>query len=134
MLNPFPDLLTYSLLAPFILRLVAGLIFVDLGVFLFKNEKERWIISLSALKVPNPKIAAKILGCVEIIGGVMLIVGFYTQVAALVLALLTFAEAYVEYKDPGILKRNLVFYVMLLAIMLSLLLSGAGAYAFDLPL
>jgi putative oxidoreductase len=134
MLNPFPDLLIYSLLAPFILRVVAGLIFINLGVFLFKNEKEQWIVSLSTLKIPNPKIAIKILGAVEIIGGIMLIVGFYTQIAALVLALLTFAEAYIEYKDPAILKRNFVFYTMLLAITLSLLFSGAGAFAFDLPL
>ena len=134
MLNPFPDLLTYSLLAPLILRVAAGLIFIDLGVLLFKNEKELWTVSLSALKIPRPQIAIKVLGCVEIIGGLMLIVGFYTQIAALVLALLTFAEAYIEYKEPVFLKRNFVFYFMLLAITLSLLFSGAGAFAIDLPL
>jgi len=134
MLNPFPDLLTYSLLAPFILRVVAGFIFINLGILAFKNEKERWLVSLSTLKIPNPKLTLKILGGIEIIAGIMFILGFYTQVAALVLALLTSAEAYVEYKDPTILKRNFVFYIMLLAIVLSLLLSGAGAFAIDLPL
>lgn len=134
MLNPFPDLLVYSLLAPFILRVVAGLIFMNLGVLAFKNEKERWIISLSTLNISNPKLAVKIFGAIEIISGISLILGFYTQIAALILALLTFAEAYVEYKDPTILKRNFVFYIMLLAITLSLLLSGAGAFAIDLPL
>jgi putative oxidoreductase len=134
MLNPFPDLLTYSLLSPFILRVVAGLIFIDLGVLVFKNEKERWLASLSALKVPNPKLALKIFGGIEVVGGVMLILGFYTQVATLVLALFTFAESYIEYKEPEVLKRNIVFYIMLLAIVLSLLFSGAGAFAFDLPL
>lgn len=134
MLNPFPDLLTYSMLAPFILRLITGLIFIDLGVLAFKNEKERWIISLSTIKIPNPKLAVKILGGIEIAGGIMLLLGFYTQIAALVLSLLTFAEGYIEYKDPAILKRNFVFYIMLLAITLSLLLSGAGAFAIDLPL
>jgi len=134
MLNPFPDLLTYGLLAPFILRMVAGLIFINLGVLVFKNEKNRWLDSLSVLKIPNPKIALKMIGAIEIAGGIMLILGFYTQVAALVLALLVFAEALVEYKDPLILKRNFVFYTMLLTITLSLLLSGAGAFAIDLPL
>lgn len=134
MLNPFPDLFVYSLLAPFMLRVVAGLIFVNLGVLAFKNEKERWLASLSILKVPNPKLALKIIGGIEVIGGVMFILGFYTQVAALILGLLTFAEVYVEYKDPPVLKRNFVFYIMLLAIVLSLLLSGAGAFAIDLPL
>jgi len=134
MLNPFPDLLTYSFFAPLILRVIAGLIFIDLGVLLFRNERQRWLISLSTIKAPQPEITVKVLGVIEIAGGLMLILGLYTQIAALALALLTFAEAYVEYKDPAILKRNFVFYIMLLAILLSLLLSGAGAIAFDLPL
>lgn len=134
MLNPFPDLLTYSLLAPFILRVVVGFIFINLGVLAFKSEKERWLISCSTLRIPKPEVAVKIFGAIEVISGIMLIIGFYTQVAALILAFLTFAEAYVEYKDPAILKRNFVFYIMLLAIVLSLLLSGAGAFAIDLPL
>jgi putative oxidoreductase len=134
MLNPFPDLLAYSLLAPFILRVVVGLIFVNLGILAFKNEKKRWLTSFSALRIPKPETATKALSAIEIIGGLMLLIGFYTQIAALVLALLTFAEAYVEYKDPAILKRNFVFYLLILSILLALLLSGAGAFAIDLPL
>lgn len=134
MLNPFPDLLTYSLLGPLILRLITGLIFIDLGVLAFKNEKGRWLASLSALKVPNPQLSLKILGTIEILGGIMLMAGFYTQVAALVLGLLTFAESYIEYKSPEILKRNFVFYTLLFCILLSLLLTGAGAFAVDMPL
>lgn len=134
MLNPFPELLTYALLAPFILRVVAGLIFIDLGVLLFKAEKTQWVASLSAVKIPNPKSTVKIFGGIEILGGISLILGFYTQIGALVLALFTFIELYIEYKDPAILKRNLVFYIMLFSITLSLLLSGAGSLAIDLPL
>lgn len=134
MLNPFPELLTYGLLSPFILRVVVGFIFVNLGLLAFKGEKERWIVSLATLNIPNPKIAVKIFGAIEFVGGVMFLLGYYTQIAALVLALLTFAEAYVEYKDPTILKRNFVFYVLILAITLSLLFSGAGAFAIDIPL
>ncbi len=134
MLNPFPELLTYSMLAPFILRVVAGIIFIDLGKLALNGEKNRWLISLSAIKLPRPELGVKILGILEILGGIMLLAGFYTQIAALVLAVLTFAEAFVEYKDPAILKRTLVFYVLLLAISLSLLLSGAGAFAIDIPL
>ena len=134
MLNPFPELLYYSMLAPFILRVVVGLLFLDLGILSFKTERERWLISLSNFKIPNPKIVLKILGGIQIVGGIMLILGFYTQIAALMLALITFAEAYVEYQEPALLKRNLIFYILLLAITLSLLLSGAGAFAIDLPL
>lgn len=134
MLNPFPELLTYSLLAPFILRVVAGFIFIDLGRLVLQGEKTRWLTSLSALNIPRPEMTVKILGLLEIVGGLMLIAGFYTQISALVLAILTFAEAFVEYKEPVLLKRNFVFYVLLLTISLSLLLSGAGAFAVDIPL
>lgn len=134
MLNPFPDLLTYSLLAPFVLRIVAGIMFLDLGILAFKNEKERWVLSFKTLRVPSPRAVVKILGAIESIGGIMLIFGFYTQIAALILAIITFGEAYIEYKDPEILKRNLVFYVLLFSILISLLLTGAGSFAVDLPL
>lgn len=134
MLNPFPELFTYSLFAPFLLRLIAGFIFLDLGALAFKGERKRWLASLSALRVPKPELAVKIIGILEIVGGIMLIAGFYTQAAALILALLVFAETYVEYKEPEVLKRNLAFYIMLLGITLSLLLTGAGKFAIDLPL
>ena len=134
MLNPFPELLTYSLLAPFILRLMVGIIFINLGLLIFKGEKDRWQISLSTLNIPNPKLAVKIFGGIEIIGGVMLVLGFYTPIAALMLGILVFAQAYVEYKDPAILKRNFVFYSLILVIVISLLFSGAGTFAIDLPL
>jgi uncharacterized membrane protein YphA (DoxX/SURF4 family) len=134
MLNPFPDLLTYSLLAPFLLRLIVGFVFIDLGVLLFKKENERWILSFKTLRIPKPIIATKILAIIQVAGGAMLIVGLYTQIAALVLGILTFIEVYLEYKDPSILKRNIVFYMLVFTILLSLLLSGAGAFAIDLPL
>lgn len=134
MLNPFPDLLTYSLLAPFILRLVVGFVFIDLGFFVLKSEKGRWLTSFKALRIPKEELGIKIFGYLQIISGLMLLVGFYTQIVALVLAVITFFETYIEYKEPVLLKRNFVFYLLLLAICLSLLFSGAGAFAIDLPL
>jgi len=68
------------------------------------------------------------------VGGALLILGLYTQIAALALAFITFGQLYVEYKEETLLKRNLAFYLLLFAITFSLLLSGAGRPAFDLPL
>lgn len=133
-MNPFPDFLVYSLLAPFFIRIVVGFVFINLGALSFRNEKRSWEISLKTLNIPSPQIAVKILGAIELASGIMLVLGFYTQIAALVLALLTFAECYVEYKDSAIIKRNFVFYLLVLSILLSLLFSGAGAFAIDLPL
>jgi uncharacterized membrane protein YphA (DoxX/SURF4 family) len=117
MLNPFPDLLIYSTFAPFILRVVLGFVYLDLGILNFKKEGNQ-----------------KLLGLVEIVGAIMLFFGFYTQVAAILFIIIGGASFYVEYKDATILKRDIVFYLLVLAISISLLLTGAGAYAKDLPL
>ncbi|MEK7194565.1 MAG: hypothetical protein AAB660_02665 [Patescibacteria group bacterium] len=117
MLNPFPELLVYTTFAPFILRLVLGLIYLDLGVLNFK-------------KTGNTKL----LGGVEVIGAIMLLMGLYTQIAAILFIIISGVSFYIEYKDATVLKRDIVFYLLILAIAVSLLLTGAGAYAKDLPL
>jgi uncharacterized membrane protein YphA (DoxX/SURF4 family) len=76
----------------------------------------------------------KVLALIDIVGGIMLLVGWYTQIAALAFVILFGIELYIEYKDKSILRRDLTFYLLVLAIAISLLLTGAGAYAFDIPL
>jgi len=134
MLNPFPELLVYSLLAPVILRLVLGYLFINLGYLKLNTEKSRWTLFFETIKLQPASFFVKLFAYIEIFTGAMLIVGFYTQIAALILAVLTFGELYTEYKEESLLKRNLVFYLLVFAISLSFLFSGAGLYAIDLPL
>lgn len=134
MLNPFPSLLAYSTLTPFILRLVLAFIVLDLGFLKFGKEKSRWLASLEALHLKPADIWLKILALIDVVGGIMLLVGWYTQIAALAFVLLFGIEFYIEWKDGSILRRDLTFYFLVLAIAISLLLTGAGAYAFDIPL
>jgi putative oxidoreductase len=134
MLNPFPELLSFSPLAPFILRLVLGLIFLDLGILKFRSERPRWIKSFQALHLNPAELFLIIFGLIEVVGGVLLLIGAWTQIAALVFVILVGLEFYVEYKDASVLKRDFVFYFLVLAIAVSLLITGAGAYSFDIPL
>lgn len=134
MLNTFPDLLTYSLFAPFVLRVVLGIILIDLGVLKFRAEKSRWIATFEGLRLKPAEPLVSIFGLIEVVGGIMLIVGLYTQLAALIFVILFLIEFYIEYTEANVLKRDMVFYVLCLAISLSILLSGAGAFAFDIPL
>ncbi len=134
MLNTFPSLLTYSLLAPLILRVVLGVILIDLGLLKFRGEKSRWMNTFEGLNFKPAEPLVSVMGLIEIIGGLMLVVGLYTQIAALIFVVLFAIEFYIEYAEANVLKRDLVFYVLCLAISLSLLLSGAGAFAFDIPL
>jgi uncharacterized membrane protein YphA (DoxX/SURF4 family) len=133
-LSPFPDLFIYSALGPFILRWVLGFIFINSGLLKMKAEKSRWITTMKIARIPNEAFAVQALGWLELIVGAMLIVGFYTQVAALVISLLTFVMLYAEYKEDSLVKRDLPFYLLTFAIALTLLIMGAGAFAIDLPL
>jgi uncharacterized membrane protein YphA (DoxX/SURF4 family) len=134
MLNPFPELLNYALLAPLLLRVVVGLIFLDLGFLKFRSEKERWLASFDTLGLRPADLFVPLYGALQIIGGLMFIFGLYTQIAALFFVLSTGAELYIEWKAKDVLKRDMVFYLLIFVISFSLLLTGAGAFAFDLPL
>lgn len=134
MLNPFPDLLSYSLLAPLILRLVVGLIFIDLGVLKFRSEKERWLASFDALHLRPADLFVNLYGFLQVAGGILLVVGLWTQLAALAFVIFTGIELYIEMTAREVLKRDLVFYLLVFTISLSLLFTGAGAFAFDIPL
>ncbi len=134
MLNPFPGLLSFALIGPFILRLVIGLVFLDLGILKFKSEKQSWIESFKALHLNPAEFLVSLFGLIEIIGGALLLAGAWTQIAALAFVILVGLEFYVEYRDASVLKRDFVFYLLVLAIAVSLLLTGAGAFAFDIGL
>lgn len=133
-LNPFPDLLILGSLAPFILRFVLGIIAVNSGILKTKDEKARWIETLRIAHIPEAGLVVVALGIIEIITGAMLIVGLYTQVAALIYGIIALICLYAEYRDSALVKRDLVFYVLIVSISLSLLLSGAGSFSLDLPL
>lgn len=134
MLNLFPDLLTYSMLGPFILRLVVGFIFLDLGILKFKSEKQRWIASFETLGLRPADLFVPLYALLQIGGGLLFLLGLWTQVAALAFVIFTGIELYIEWDAREILKRDIVFYLLIFAVSLSLLLTGAGAYALDIPL
>jgi uncharacterized membrane protein YphA (DoxX/SURF4 family) len=134
MLNTFPSLLTYSWYAPLILRLVLGLILIDVGLLKFRGERRDWITLFSAYRIKPAHLFVSLYGALQAIAGLLIAVGLYTQVAALAVVILSAIEFYIEYTEGGILKRDITFYVLIFAIAASLLLTGAGAYAQDLPL
>ncbi|MFH1455144.1 MAG: DoxX family protein [bacterium] len=133
-LNTFPDLLTYSMLSPLILRVVLGLIVINLGNLKLGKEHVAWQELFETINLQPAKLCVKILALIEIIGGLMLIIGSYTQLISILFAVLFFCEAILEYREPNLEKRNLTFYILMFTISLSLIFLGAGAFAFDLPL
>ena len=133
-LNTFPGLLSFGLLSPLILRLVIGFITLDLGYLKLRKEKVEWQELFETIHFRPPAFFVKVFAWVEIIGGLMFFVGSYTQLTAMVFSVLFFCEAVIEYRNDSLENRNLPFYILMFAIALSLVFSGAGAFALDLPL
>lgn len=124
----------YSSVGPLILRVLLGLIFIDLGFLKFRSEKESWLTSLETLGLRPADLFLPIYALIQIAGGILLLIGLWTQVAALVFVISSGVELYIEWRAREILKRDVVFYLLVFVTSLSLLLTGAGAYAIDIPL
>ncbi len=118
-LTTFPTLLSFSLLSPIILRVAVGIYIAYIG---------------------KTKISKKYPG-VDLfyyIAGAMLIVGLYTQVTAiagiLMLKFYFYFAYWIHRKSSPISIERYFEYVFPAVILLSLIFTGPGLFAFDLPL
>ncbi len=114
LLSLWPSLFDYSFFAPLLLRVV-------LGAILILSARTR------TLGVGTSLTSSVLGGGIQIIGGVLLIVGLFTQPVAVVLGLYLLIEAIRA-------KKLSAESALIVVILLALLLLGPGAYALDLPL
>ncbi|HEC30699.1 MAG TPA: DoxX family protein [Candidatus Yonathbacteria bacterium] len=133
-LSIFPDMLTFGLLAPFILRVVIGLIFIYFGVSKIWLEKERRVKFFKKIGFGAGIVFFWIISVLEIIGGVFLMLGLFTQPTSLVLMLIIIGAIYTKIRHPHLLDNTVEFYFLVLAVLLSLLVLGPGFWGIDLPL
>ncbi len=134
MLNPFPDLLYLGFFAPFLLRLALGVVFLDFGRHTLGKGKAQHGALFEALGLKQGAHYATTLGTVEIIIAIMFLFGLYVQIAALVALVLSLAAYYLKGKHGAHIEHRRHLFFLTAVIAISLLLSGAGAIAFDLPL
>ena len=133
MLNLFPSLLVFSFFAPLLLRVVLGLWLLTTG---YKHFLERRTISAELSRDWGTLGKAKglVFGLFEILLSGLLITGFITQIAVLMVAVMALGLLVFRKKYASLKPESPWLYVFVLTISLSLLLTGAGALAFDLPL
>lgn len=120
MLSLFPTLFSYSQLGPFLLRVILG---ATLIYFAYNN--------LTRNQATNNEKAA---GVLEGLSGILLVIGLFTQAAALVAAIILSVRLAKKIAAKAFLTSGINYYLILLFIALSLLVSGAGSFAFDLRL
>ena len=114
MFSIFPPLLTYSGLAPLLLRLTLGAVLALWAYGKYKTDK---------------KVAG-----LEAVLAIALIVGIFTQLAALFTAILLGTRLYSKIKAKAFLTDGVNYFLILFIISICLIVTGAGYLAFDLPL
>lgn len=134
MLSVFPFLLSYKLIAPLILRLTLGVIFVDYGWSKLHRQKKEKLEMFEKIGLKPGLTYVWIIAIIEIVVGLFLIFGFLTQVATLLASIIIAVAIFIKIKQPLSLESSLCLLIVCLVIALSLLLTGPGFFAFDLPL
>lgn len=114
MLSLLPELLFLAPLSAFIIRVVVG---ISLGIVAYRH-------------ILVPTTILRVIGIIEGVTALLLIVGAYTQGAAIVAFLLIgtsiFLPAWRKFPRSTLLLLGILSF--------SLILTGAGPFAFDLPL
>ena len=132
MLNLFP-IQFLALFAYFILRIITGLVFLNLGLKHYKKREE--LSSVLVLPIfPFGKISVIVLITFELIIGTLLILGLFTQIAAILIILIAIKMLFLRHRFIHDSLPSKLTYFLLLGIGISLLITGAGVFAFDLPI
>lgn len=133
MLSTFPELFTYGLIAPFILRIAVGAFFVLMGLRRRKQNAAEWDTLWGGKKVGS-LLLSPILAKIQIVIGIFIFVGLYTQISAILSIIFLAVEWYKRRKAGHLYFSEMWNYVFMMVIAVSLLFLGAGLLAFDLPL
>lgn len=119
-LSVFPSLLSWQQLSPLLIRMTLG------GIFIFWSYKTFFKTS--------PDSKQKAVGIIEGVAGILLVLGLWTQVGALTIAIDLVVRLYQKIMAKSFLTDGVNYYLILLVLALSLLFTGAGFVAFDMPL
>lgn len=133
MLSTFPHLLSYSSFAPLLLRMAVGIYML---IFAYENLEDKWGERYNLFKVASLKpewFFVLLVSAIELAGGTLLISGAVTQIASISLAVLMLMTIFIKLREPKLLCRNINTYILIFIILISLIFSGAGNAAADLP-
>ena len=131
----FPDLFTYGFLATGVLRMTLGLIFIWFAYEKFFHQRTERIAFFEKLGIKPAIVFFALVTGVELLAGIGLVLGYYTQVAALITGALMTLATFIKWYRPSALHRNTIeFYILLAILSFALIFLGPGAFAFDLPL
>lgn len=121
MLSLFPSLFAYGLFAPLLIRLVLGIILAHWGYRVLRSHQKS-------------STSTTLLAIVDVVAGILLIIGLFTQFATLVAAIVLAVKLVNKARSKALFTDGVNYYFILFVMAVSLLFTGPGFLAFDLPL
>jgi putative oxidoreductase len=123
--------------AVILIRFVVGAVFLSEGVQKFLFPGDLGVGRFTKIGIPSPEVMAPFVGVVEIVGGVLLLVGFLSRLAAIPL-IINMLVAITTTKIPILQKSGFwamahearVDYGMILGCIF-LFITGAGTWSLD---
>jgi putative oxidoreductase len=114
---------------PTVVRVLTGLFFISTGIGKFADHAKE-VNDFRGFEVPWPEVAVPVVGTIELVGGLLLVVGLLTRPAALVLAgNMIGALATAGRVEGG--SFHLVYPPVLLVLMIFLCWAGPGRLSLD---
>lgn len=133
MVSLFPSLLSYQFFAITLLRVYAGLVLLYMAYEFARERGEIDRVNDWPIVGHIPEWLTMFGSFVLLVAGVLLVVGLYTQAAAIIGMLIGFKHVLFARRYPAVLPISAGTGAFLFIVCLALLAMGAGAFGFDLP-
>jgi putative oxidoreductase len=116
-----------------ILRIVVGIVFIVHGAQkLFVFGIGGVTAGFAQMHIPLASVAAPVVAIVEFVGGIALVLGFFTRIAAILLAIdMAGAIVFVHGRNGFFLPMGFEFAFSLFGACVALAVGGAGEYSVD---
>jgi uncharacterized membrane protein YphA (DoxX/SURF4 family) len=130
----FASLNKYAGYAPLVLRVAVGIIFLAHGLQKFGVFGEMNLTGVAGFfgsqGIPLPGLMAPLVALIEALGGLALILGFGTRIAAILLAIIMIVAIFAVNLTQGLL-GGFELDLALLAGLVALILMGSGELALE---